>query len=90
VLWRTARAKVRARRGKLAEAEALAGEAVTIAGRTDLLNTRGDTLVDLAEVVTLAGRPDEAAAIFGQAAEVLQQKGNRASLERVRRAAASL
>jgi len=85
VLWRTARAKVRARRGDLAEAETLAREAVAVAERTDLLNTRGDTLADLGEVVALAGRPDEAAAIFGRASEVLEQKGNRASLDRVAR-----
>ena len=90
VLWRTARAKVRARRGDLVEAETLAREAVAVAERTDLLNTRGDTLADLGEVVAVAGRPEEAAAIFGRASEVLEQKGNRASLDRVARAVEDL
>ena len=89
VLWRSARAKVRARRGDLSEAEALAREAVALAERTDLLNTHGDTLADLGEVLVLAGRPDEAGAIFAQAAEILERKGNRASLERIGRAAAA-
>jgi tetratricopeptide (TPR) repeat protein len=84
VLWRSARAKIRARRGEHGEAEGLAREAVAVAERTDLLNTRGDTLADLGEVLARAGRPDEAAAVFEQAAEVFEQKGNRASLERVR------
>jgi len=90
VLWRSARAKIRARRGELAEAESLAREAVAVADRTDLLNTRGDTLADLGEVIALAGRPAEAAAAFEQAAEIFERKGNRASLERVRLAAQEL
>ena len=80
---------MRARRGDLSEAEALAREAVALAERTDLLNTHGDTLADLGEVLVLAGRTDEAGAIFAQAAEILERKGNRASLERIGRAAAS-
>jgi ATP/maltotriose-dependent transcriptional regulator MalT len=90
VLWRTARAKVRARRGDFAEAVALTREAVAVAERTDLLNTRGDTLADHAEIVALAGRSEEAAAIYGRASEVLEQKGNRASLDRVTRAVEEL
>ena len=90
VLWRSARAKIRARRGELAEAEALAREAVAVADRTDLLNTRGDTLADLGDVIALAGRPAEAVAALEQAAEIFERKGNRASLERVRLAAQEL
>ena len=90
VLWRSARAKIRARRGELAEAEALAREAVAVAERTDLLNTHGDTLADLGDVVALAGRPAEAVAVFEQAAEIFERKGNLASLERVRLAAQEL
>ena len=90
VLWRSARAKIRARRGELDEAEALAREAVALAERTDLLNTHGDTLADLAEVIALAGRPAEAVAVYEQAAEIFERKGNLASLERVRVAAQGL
>jgi predicted ATPase/class 3 adenylate cyclase len=84
VLWRSGRAKIRARRGELGEAESLAREAVALAEKTDLLNTQGDTLADLAEVLALGGRPDEAAAVLEQAAEVFERKGNLASLARVR------
>ena len=87
ILWRSARAKIRARRGELAEAESLAREAVALAEATDLLNTQGDTLADLGEVLALAGRRDEAAAVLGRAAETLERKGNLASLALVRRAA---
>ena len=90
VLWRSARAKIRARRGELAVAEGLAREAVSAAERTDLLNTHGDTLADLGEVLALAGRPAEAIAVFEQAAEIFERKGNRASLERVRLATQEL
>ena len=90
VLWRTARAKIRARRGELVQAEALAREAVAFAERTDLLNTHGDTLGDLAEVIALAGRRHEAADVYRQAAEIFERKGNLASLGRVRLAAEGL
>jgi hypothetical protein len=61
VLWRSARAKICARRGALDEAEVLARKAVELADSTDLLNTQGDTLVDLSEVLSLAQQPVEAA-----------------------------
>ena len=90
VLWRSALAKIRARRGELAEAEALGREAVALVEKTDLLNTQGDTLADLAEVISLAGRPAEAVTLLEQAAELFEGKGNRTSLERVRRIAREL
>jgi predicted ATPase/class 3 adenylate cyclase len=89
VLWRSARAKIRARQGELAEAEALAREAVALAGKTDLLNTQGDTLASLGEVLSLADRPDEAASVLEQAARYFEQKGNSVSLEQVRALARS-
>jgi predicted ATPase/class 3 adenylate cyclase len=90
VLWRAARAKIRGRRGQSPEAEALAREAVARVEKTDLLNTHGDTLVDLAEVIALAGRNDEATAVLGQAAELFERKGNVTALERARRIAGEL
>ena len=76
---RSARAAASSRRPRRS-----AREAVAIAETTDLLNTQGDTLADLAEVISLAGRPAEAVAVLEQAAEPFERKGNRASLERVR------
>jgi predicted ATPase/class 3 adenylate cyclase len=90
VLWRTGRAKIRARQGEAVEAEALAREAVELAEKTDLLNTQGDTLADLAEVLSSSNRREEAASVLEHAAEVFQRKGNLASLDRVRRLAREL
>jgi predicted ATPase/class 3 adenylate cyclase len=90
VLWRSSRAKIRARRGEVEEAEALARAAVGIAEATDLLNTQGDALSDLAEVLALAGRGGEAAAALEQAALRYERKGNRSSLDRALRAAGEL
>jgi tetratricopeptide (TPR) repeat protein len=84
VLWRSGRAKIRARRGEQDEAELLAREAVALAEKTDLLNTRGDTLADLAEVLSLSGQRVEAVRVLEQAAERFERKGNLVSLERVR------
>jgi predicted ATPase/class 3 adenylate cyclase len=87
VLWRSARAKVVARRGAIEEAEALAREAVGIAEGTDLLNTQGDAFSDLAEVIALAGRREEALTALEEAATRYERKGNRTSLDRARRVA---
>jgi tetratricopeptide (TPR) repeat protein len=75
-LWRAARAKVLARQGELDEAQRLAEEAVAIVARTDWLNTRGDALLDLAEVLSLAGRSDEAASVIAEGFRLYEQKGN--------------
>ena len=87
VLWRSARAKIRARSGDLVEAESLGRDAVALAEKTDLLNTRGDTLADYAEVLSLAERRADATAALEQAAALFEQKGNTTSLEQVRRGA---
>jgi len=84
ILWRSARARIRARRGEPAEAEVLAREAVELAEKTDMLNTQGDTLVHLSEVLSLAGRPGEARTVLEQAAERFELKGNKVSLQRAR------
>jgi tetratricopeptide (TPR) repeat protein len=84
VLWRTARAKLLARRGEHEAAERVAREAVEMVGRTDLLNQQGDALLDLADVLVLAGRADEARAAALEAAERFERKGNLPSLARAR------
>src|SRR3954470_3269731 len=87
VVWRTARAKILARRGELDRAEALAREAVAFAEPTDLLGTRGDALVDLAEVLVRAGRREESLAALGEASQLYRRKGNVTSLARAERLA---
>jgi DNA-binding SARP family transcriptional activator len=74
--WRRVRAKVLARQGALREAEALATEAVTIAGKTDALDDHGRALLDLAEVLRLANKETEAAARIDHAVRLFEQKGN--------------
>jgi len=78
------RAKIVARRGEHAEAERLAREAIAICDETDVLDAQGDAYADLAEVLLLAGKPDEAAAALEQALERYERKGNRVSAQRVR------
>jgi DNA-binding SARP family transcriptional activator len=79
IMWRGVRARVLARSGEREEALALAREAVALAGGTDFLNHHGDALADLAHVLFLLGRHDEAAAALGQALEVYERKGNAAA-----------
>jgi tetratricopeptide (TPR) repeat protein len=82
MLWRQVRAKVLARRGEHAEAERLAREAVAICEETEMLDAQGDVYADLAEVLLLAGKPDDAAAALEQALERYERKGNRVSAQR--------
>ena len=74
-LWRRVLALVLARRGELVEAERLAREAVAISQTIDSPWYQGDVLRDLAEVLDLAGRPDEAAEAFRSALEQYERKG---------------
>jgi class 3 adenylate cyclase/tetratricopeptide (TPR) repeat protein len=90
MLWRQVRAKVHARRGEHAEAERLACEAVAIGEETDLLNPQGDTHADLAEVLLLAGKRDEAAVVLEQAIARYERKGNRVSAQRAKTRLAEL
>jgi tetratricopeptide (TPR) repeat protein len=83
--WRCVRAKVLARRGELEQAERVAGEAVAIAERTDLLNQNGDCFVALAVALGAAARPEEASSAARGALEYYERKGNRVSAERTRR-----
>jgi DNA-binding SARP family transcriptional activator/tetratricopeptide (TPR) repeat protein len=84
IVWRSTRAKVLARRGDLVAAEALAREAIAFAEKSDFLHSRGDALADLAEVLRLADRPDEAAEALERAIEPYEQKGNVLAVARTR------
>jgi tetratricopeptide (TPR) repeat protein len=81
---RAIRAKVLAVRGVLDEALELAREAVALAAQIDLLNVRGDTLLDFAELLRLAGRSTEARASLEEAAALFERKGNVVSAAKVR------
>jgi tetratricopeptide (TPR) repeat protein len=90
MLWRQVRAKVLARRGEHAEAERLAREAVVIGEETDMLDAQGDTYADLAEVLLLGGKADEAGVALEQALERYERKGNLVSARRAQTRLAEL
>jgi class 3 adenylate cyclase/tetratricopeptide (TPR) repeat protein len=83
-LWRRVKARALAQRGALGSAEALAREAVRLSRESDDLDNLGDALVDLAEVMRLAGRPEEAASATEEALRLHEQKGNIVSVEKAR------
>jgi hypothetical protein len=82
-------ARALAAEGRLEAATRLAGEAVAIAGPTDMLAMRGDALLDLAAVALAAGRHDDAAAAADAALELHLAKGNLPGATRAGAAAAA-
>jgi tetratricopeptide (TPR) repeat protein len=90
ILFRRVRAKLLARKGKQDRAEQLAREAVAIGEQTDVLNERGDALSDLAEVLAIAGLPQDAAAELEKALALYQLKGNLVLAERTQTRLAKL
>ena len=71
------RAKLHAQAGRGEEAVALARKAVTLSRDTDALELQADTLLDLAEVLRLAGHPrPEVAQALEDALGLYERKGN--------------
>ena len=85
VQWRAVRAKLLARRGQVAEAEAMAREAVVLADKTDFTVLRADAFMDLAEVLRTAERETESTRFVALALELYEQKGNVVAAGRARR-----
>jgi len=83
-MWRGVRARLLAADGEHDRAAALGTEAVALIEPTDLLNDRADVLLDLADVLRLGGRADEAGRIRERAVALYEQKGNRISAARAR------
>ena len=77
--WRSVRAKTLAARGDVETAEKLAREAVELIRTSDDINSQGDALIDLAEVLRVAGRPAEAAEAARDALALFEAKGNAVS-----------
>jgi tetratricopeptide (TPR) repeat protein len=73
-LWRQVSAKVHSHRGDYAEAARLAGEAVTFTQQTDSPKFQADALADLAGVLDVAGRHDEAVAALRDALDQYELK----------------
>jgi hypothetical protein len=90
VLWRGVRARLLTRCAELREAEALAREAVALAGATDFLNHRADALLDLSHVLETSGRGDEAVTAASGALHLYEVKGNVVSAAATRRRLAEL
>jgi DNA-binding SARP family transcriptional activator len=82
--WRAIRGKLEARIGNVEHGAKLAFEALEIVERTDALTQHGEVLLDLAEVLSLAHRRDEAADRVEAALELFAQKENVASAGRGR------
>jgi ATP/maltotriose-dependent transcriptional regulator MalT len=82
--WRRLKGTVLAQRGEHDEAERLLRDAVGMARTLDSPMLTGDTLVDLAEVLVLAGRPSDAVPILNEAAALYERKGAVVSARRAR------
>jgi predicted ATPase/DNA-binding SARP family transcriptional activator len=89
-MWRAVRAKILARRHAFDEAEQLAREAVGFAAAGDFLPANANALADLAEVLELRGRPDEAALALEEAIELYERKENALAAASCRRRLAEL
>jgi ATP/maltotriose-dependent transcriptional regulator MalT len=83
-LWRMVRAPLLARAGDLAQAEALARGALALVRQTESPMLQADALAELAEVLRLASRGDEARATLDEAIALYEAKGNRVAARRAR------
>jgi tetratricopeptide (TPR) repeat protein len=82
-LWRTVRAKALARRRE-PEAEQLACEAIAFIEQSDFLLVHAEALIDLAEVLRLTGRVEEAARSLEESVRLCEQKGSVLTAARAR------
>jgi tetratricopeptide (TPR) repeat protein len=86
--WQIKRRGVRslllARSGSREEALGLARDAVALAAESEFLRLHGEALLDLAEVLEIAGRPEDAAAAAGDGLRVHERKGNVVGASRAR------
>jgi class 3 adenylate cyclase/tetratricopeptide (TPR) repeat protein len=85
-----ARARISLACGALGEAEEQARVALAAIAHWDHSNIKGDSLVQLADVLQAAGRPDEAVAAYSEALALYEQKENLVAAARVGRALAEL
>jgi ATP/maltotriose-dependent transcriptional regulator MalT len=84
VQWRSVRAPILARRGDLPAAEAMARAALALAHSAEAPLLQAETRCDLAEVLNLAGRRDEARAQYLEAAVLWSTKGDIVSATRAK------
>jgi tetratricopeptide (TPR) repeat protein len=84
------RAAVLMSRGSLSEAEDHARQALAAITDWDMPNYKGDSLVQLADILAASGRPDEATAVYAEALELYEQKENLVAARRVAQAVEAL
>jgi class 3 adenylate cyclase/tetratricopeptide (TPR) repeat protein len=89
-LWRSIRAPILARAGKVEEAESLARSAVELSKGSDAPQMQADTLYELAAVLMEAGRRAEAREAVDAALDIYRGKGDRVSAARAETLAARL
>jgi tetratricopeptide (TPR) repeat protein len=77
-------------RGSLNEAEAHARRALAAVGDAEVPNYKGDSLVQLADVLVASGRHDDAIAAYSEALALYEQKENLVAAGRVARTLASV
>jgi class 3 adenylate cyclase/tetratricopeptide (TPR) repeat protein len=82
--WRAVRGKAHARRGESDTAEKLAREAAALVQETDWVNSRAGVQLDLAEVLQVAGRDDEARSCLKEALRLFEEKENLVAAARIR------
>jgi tetratricopeptide (TPR) repeat protein len=83
-------ARVRAQQGRVDEAERMAREAVAYFAGTDYSTDRTGVLMDLADVLRMAERPQEAAAIVYEALDLFEAREDAVSAGQARELIAEL
>jgi ATP/maltotriose-dependent transcriptional regulator MalT len=89
-LWRSARAPILARSGQLAQAEELARTAVEFVRQTEAPVLQADALADMATVLQIAGKLQDARAALDEAISLYTAKGNIVSAEQCKKTAGGL
>jgi ATP/maltotriose-dependent transcriptional regulator MalT len=89
-LWRSVRGRILARRGALAEGEALVRASLDVIRTSDEPDSRGEALLALAEVLHLAHRPVEAGNAIREALGLFDEKGNVVTASRAKDLLATL
>jgi len=74
-LWRSARAPILARRGRRTEGEELARAAVSAVRNAESPHLAADALIELASVLQIVGKIDEARDAGREAVELYKRKG---------------
>ena len=89
-LTHRARAAALMSQGSLNEAEKHARQALAAIADWDMPNDKGNTLVQLADILVASGRPDEASATYAEALKLYEQKENLVAAKRVEQALEAL